>query len=341
LTVVPTLSDVRYLLPLIFSPLYSVGDACIYYSWCLFSFFFLQGCILCDFFIVSISIFRSWMGLFNSFTCLVVFSFNSSSTFLSFLFKVFYLFICVCLFFLRELFMSFLKLSIIIMRYDRVLLFWCVGVFRVHCGGRTGFWWCPVALVSVSYVFALAFHCLVISDVSSSCCLWLWLVPPASLCVSTPGRPVFYGKNLGMKSYRTGSALGCRQKPEGSCPQMLLDSCVTMVLGRSLLGQEFEQKWWHFLSLQIFQLSWESSSLLMVFVCKPLCQYSWETSFLWEEFGYKEVWYRISSGCRWETEDSFPKMLLRSCVLRVPGVSICVAVVVLLALTGLSALLGD
>ena len=32
---------------------------------------------LCDFFIVSISIFRSWMVLFNYFTCLVVFSCNS------------------------------------------------------------------------------------------------------------------------------------------------------------------------------------------------------------------------------------------------------------------------
>ena len=32
---------------------------------------------LCDVFIVSISIFRSWMVLFNSFTCLVPFSCNS------------------------------------------------------------------------------------------------------------------------------------------------------------------------------------------------------------------------------------------------------------------------
>jgi hypothetical protein len=32
---------------------------------------------LCDFFIVSISILRSWMILFNSFTCLVEFSYNS------------------------------------------------------------------------------------------------------------------------------------------------------------------------------------------------------------------------------------------------------------------------
>ena len=30
----------------------------------------------CDFFIVSTSIFRSWIVLFNSFTCLVVFSCN-------------------------------------------------------------------------------------------------------------------------------------------------------------------------------------------------------------------------------------------------------------------------
>jgi hypothetical protein len=75
---------------------------------------------LCDFFIVSTSIFRSWMVLFNSFTSLVVFScsslreFNVSSfkgfylftcvllkffkVFLCFLFKDFYLFICVLLY---------------------------------------------------------------------------------------------------------------------------------------------------------------------------------------------------------------------------------------------------
>jgi hypothetical protein len=36
---------------------------------------------LCDFFIVSTSIFRSWMILFNSFTCLIVFSCNSLGIF--------------------------------------------------------------------------------------------------------------------------------------------------------------------------------------------------------------------------------------------------------------------
>ena len=65
-----------------------------------------------------------------------------------------------------------------------VLFFWYVGTSRAHCGRRTGFWWCQIILVSVAYVLALASCHLVISGVSWSCCLWLWLVPPASLCVS-------------------------------------------------------------------------------------------------------------------------------------------------------------
>ena len=69
---------------------------------------------LCDFFIVSTSIFRSWLVLFNSFTCIVVFSCDSLRDFcVSFLrgspgLSVFY-----CISF-RELFMS----STSIMRYD-------------------------------------------------------------------------------------------------------------------------------------------------------------------------------------------------------------------------------
>ena len=65
-----------------------------------------------------------------------------------------------------------------------------------------------------------------------------------------------------MESCGTGSALGCRQKPEGSCPQLFLGSCVLMALGGSLLGQEFEQKWWSYLCSQVCQHSWETSSLL-------------------------------------------------------------------------------
>ena len=82
-----------------------------------------------------------------------------------------------------------------------------------------------------------------------------------------------------MESCGTGSALGCRQKPEGSCPQLFLGSCVLMALGGSLLGQEFEQKWWSYL-------------------CSQVCQHSWETSSLQKEFGNGQLWHRISSGRR-------------------------------------------
>jgi hypothetical protein len=70
------------------------------------------------FFIVSTSPFRSWMVLFNSITCLIVFSYNSlrdlcvsplrSSTYVA-------VFSCISL---RVLLMSFLKSSTSIIRYD-------------------------------------------------------------------------------------------------------------------------------------------------------------------------------------------------------------------------------
>jgi hypothetical protein len=111
--------------------------------------------------------------------------------------------------------MSFVKSSVIIMRcnFKSVLFFWCVEVSRAHCGRRTVFWWFQVALVSGTYVLAVASHHLVISDVSRSCCVWLWLVPPGSQCVSTPGRPVLYGRNLGMEHCGTGSAPGTDRNP--------------------------------------------------------------------------------------------------------------------------------
>jgi hypothetical protein len=101
--------------------------------------------------------------------------------------------------------------------FKSVLLFWCVGVSRAHCVGRIGFWWCQVTLVSIVYVLALASCHLVISGVSWSCCLWLWLVSPASLCVSTPERPVLSRRNLGMDSCGTWSAPGYRWKPVPNC----------------------------------------------------------------------------------------------------------------------------
>jgi hypothetical protein len=45
-----------------------------------------------------------------------------------------------------------------------------------------------------------------------------------------------------MKSCGTGSAPECRWKLEGFIPRLFLGSCVLVALGRSILGQEFEQK---------------------------------------------------------------------------------------------------
>jgi hypothetical protein len=112
------------------------------------------------------------------------------------------------------------------------------------------------------------------------CCLSLWLVPPVSLCVSTPGRPFLSRRNLGMESCVTGSAPGGRQKLEGSCPQLFLGSCVLMALGRSLLSQEFEQKWWSHLCFQV-------------------CQHSWETPggiWVWRAVAQGQLWVLMKSG---------------------------------------------
>jgi hypothetical protein len=39
-----------------------------------------------------------------------------------------------------------------------------------------------------------------------------------------------------------------------------------IALGRSLLSQEFEQKWCFYLCAQVFQHSWKNSSLLVVYM---------------------------------------------------------------------------
>jgi hypothetical protein len=69
---------------------------------------------LCDFFIVSSSIFRSWMVLFLSFACLIVFSCNSLRDFCVFSSRAsscLPVFSCMSL---QELFMSFLMSSILL-----------------------------------------------------------------------------------------------------------------------------------------------------------------------------------------------------------------------------------
>lgn len=59
-----------------------------------------------------------------------------------------------------------------------------------------------------------------------------------------------------MRNCGTRVAPGCRQKPEGSCSQLFLGSCVLVALDRSLLGQEFKQKWWSHLSSQELCTPW-------------------------------------------------------------------------------------
>jgi hypothetical protein len=103
--------------------------------------------------------------------------------------------------------------------------------------------------------------------------------------VSTPGRPALSWWDPGMESYGTGSAPGHRWKLEGSCPRVFLSSYVLMALGMSLLGQEFEQKWWCHL-------------------CSQVCQHSWETSSLLVGSGYGELWHKVSSGHRWKLKGS-------------------------------------
>jgi hypothetical protein len=77
--------------------------------------------------------------------------------------------------------------------------------------------------------------------------------------------------------------------------------------------------------------------------CKPD---SWETSSLWEEFGYEELWHRVSSGVQTETgrilSQPVPWFLCPDGSRKVSlGPGIWAEVVFLPVLTGVSALWGD
>ena len=79
---------------------------------------------------------------------------------------------------------------------------------------------------------------------------------------------------------------------------------------------------------------------------KPVCQYSWETSSLLEEFGYREMWYRVSFRVQTETWrilfPAVPWFLCPDGSGMVPlGPWIWIEVMVLPMLTAMSALLGD
>jgi hypothetical protein len=111
---------------------------------------------LCVSFIVSTSLFRSWIVLFNSITCLDVFSCNS----------------------LRDFCVSSLRTSTCLAVFSFFLaLQVCWGIQDSLCWE---YWdlMMQVVLVFVSKILMFAFHHLVISGVICSSCLCLELVPP-------------------------------------------------------------------------------------------------------------------------------------------------------------------
>ena len=118
----------------------------------------------------------------------------------------------------------------------------------------------------------------------------------------------------------------CRQKPEGSCPWLFLGSCVLMALDESLLGQEFEQKWWSHLCSQVCPHFWETSSFLVGpghgKLCSQVCQHSCDTCSLLAGSEYGELWHRVCSRQRWKSEGFCPRLLLSSCVLEALDVSL-------------------
>ena len=80
--------------------------------------------------------------------------------------------------------------------------------------------------------------------------------------------------------------------------------------------------------------------------CKPVCQYSWETSSLQEELGYGELWHRVSSGVQTETRKILSLAVPWFLCPYVPGLAplgpgIWAKVLVLPVLTHVLALLGD
>jgi hypothetical protein len=121
-----------------------------------------------------------------------------------------------------------------------------------------------------------------------------------------------------------------------SCPE---------ALGGSLLALEFEQKWWSYLCSQVYQHSWETSSIMVGSwngeMFSNVCQHSWETCSLLEGSEYRKLWHWVSFRYRWELEGSCPRLVLSSCVLRALGGALGAEVMVLPVLTGVSALFGD
>jgi hypothetical protein len=96
-----------------------------------------------------------------------------------------------------------------------------VRLSRTVCGGHTGFWWCQMALVSVSNKFA--FHYLVISGVRCSSCLWMKLVAPVIVISSvSPPRSPTLSWALVVRALFAGKLSSCTDCPRKSGAQIHL-----------------------------------------------------------------------------------------------------------------------
>ena len=157
------------------------------------------------------------------------------------------------------------------------------------CGGRTGYWWRQLALVSVVYVLALASCHLIISGISWSHCFWVELVPPVSLwachlrCVSSTGTPALPGWDLGMDSCGTGLVLEHRWNWKDPVPSCSVFPVLCGLLVVPSLVSYYKKS---------VGLSCELRS----------DSTPWETNSLQEGFGYGELWHSLSSGHRWRLE---------------------------------------
>ena len=90
-------------------------------------------------------------------------------------------------------------------------------------------------------------------------------------CVSVLLRPVLSERNLGMESFGTWSALGCRQRPEESCSQHI-DQCslcpdVSFPLGSAIWREVVVLP-----MLVVCMHSWQTISLLAIFLYAALSQ---------------------------------------------------------------------
>ena len=177
--------------------------------------------------------------------------------------------------------MSFLKSSIIVMRCDFKSEPCFSGVLGYPglSGGRTGFWWCQIALVSVANVLALASCHLVICGVSWSCCLWLWLVPPVSQCVSTSWRPVLSGRILGM----TRAVAQGQFRVQTETGRILSQAAPPFLCPEGSGGRLWAE-------------------VLVLGLCSQVCPQSWKSSSLQAVFGYGALWHRIRSRHRQKPE---------------------------------------